>query len=577
MEVEKLKKVKKKVFIIFFIIIILFFSIYTYKTYTFKSQNLWWDETVYFSLAKSFLEKKSLVISINEYINENIEAFRSPLFPIISSILLFLFKSIKAVYYFNYIIMILFLILMFLFFKNKKNVFISLTTIITFLSLKTIFITTKALAEPLELLFVILFFYILFFKKEYEYFIPIILILSFLTKYSLIILTVTYIFYIFLEYKYAYNYNYDYSYKYNFKTIKNKRIKDKKIKEYLKEKINYKFKITIIIAITILLLWFYHNYYFYHDILGSLKENAKILNYNYKKTPFLYYFEILKEKTKYFYYTIILGFLLFLKDTIFTKNKLEKIQNYTIIFFVTFFFLSLSIIYEKNYRYLFPIIIFLSYFTSYFILTILKNIKVVLKKIIIKEYKIKNKNKREEEKEKKKNNKKNKKIKENKKSIIVFTIMTILQIIVLIILIIQAYNNIVYETKIAYENKKDRYNFKKIAEYLVNNTEKNESIMSLYRQPWYYYTNRNITWYPKQPNMLPEYITKYNVKYIILEKNIIPQFSWSESFLEKHNYSLPVYNETYGDYYFKKVLEEKNKEKNVTIKVYKVYKVNVIG
>ncbi len=558
-DIKILKKFKRNFFLSVFFILILFFSFYSYNAYTFESKTVWWDEAVYLSLAKNFLEEKSLVIHINRFLKENNEAFRSPFFPSIIVILLFLFGSVKAIYFFNYIIMILFVILTFLFFKNKNNIFLSLTTILIFLSINTVFITTKALAEPLELFFTITFFYILFFKKNYEYLIPIIIIFGFLTKYSLIILFFTYIFYIILEYYFYY-------------------FKNKSFILFLKEKFNYKFFLSTIFSLSILTLWFYHNYFFYKNILGALKENSIIVNYSFKKTSFFYYFKILLENTKLFFYTSILGIILLLRD-IFLKEKEEKIQDYTILFFVTTFFLSISFVYEKNYRYLFPIIIFYSYFSAYSIVFFLKKIKTFLKKIFgLKEDNFNFKTKNNIIKIKSLKEKKNKKYrKEEYKNIILFFITFFLQLTVLIVLNYNFYNNFSYNINHAYYDKQDNYNFRIVAEFLKNNTNINESLMSLYRQPWFYYTNRSIVWYPEYANAFPEMISKYNVKFILLEKNVIPQLSWSESFLNRHNYSLPVYNETYGDYYFKKVLEEHSNKTNTTIIVYKPIKVNVFG
>ncbi len=551
MEKKNFKRIKKYFFTSIFLFLLFFFVFYSYNAYTFESQTVWWDESVYISLAKNFLEEKSLVLHVNKILNENVEAFRSPFFPSVIVILLFLFGSVKAVYFFNFIIMILFLILMFLFFKNKDNIFLSLTTIIIFLSINTVFITTKALAEPLELFFTILFFYILFFKRKYEFFIPLILVFSFLTKYSLIILTFTYFFYLILEYFFYF--------------------KNKSFLQYILQKFDFKYSFFTILSLSILLLWFYHNYYFYKDIFGALKENSMIVNYDFKKTPYWYYFVILLENTKMFFYTTILGLLFFLKDTFSSKEKKTKLYNYTILFFTITFFLSVSFVYEKNYRYLFPIIIFYSYFSSYFIISILKIIKKFLKKIL--------RIKCDEEK-----NVKIKKIKSNSKDkdykkrfLVLFIIMFLLQIFVIIVLSYYFYDNFSYNITHAYNDKQDNYKFRIVAEFLKNNTNTNERLMSLYRQPWFYYTDRSVVWYPEYANALPEMISKYNVKYILLEENVVPQLSWSESFLERHNYSLPVYNETYGDYYFKKVLEEHSNKTNTTIKVYQTFKVNVFG
>lgn len=300
----------------FFIVVLVFLCI-SWKAYALVGTP-WWDECVYMGLAKNIVERHAFEINLFHQ-----EAFRPPLYPFLLAILYLLFGfSIKLAYLFNLLIVLMASFVIYEIARRCWNDIVALLSLFLFFSFRELlFWSTKALAEPLEILLVSVFLFVWMCvddEKKKLVLLPV-STLAFLSKYTLGSLYPLLFILIMVE---------------------------NRVRSWL---LSRKFWYSVIISFLILLSWMFHSIAVYGSPVGSATYNLHIVNEITEQKPWNYYF-------LNFYNIFWIHGLIFLAGAAYLIYRKDREVIAPILWFVLYFLLMSFIVGEKNYRYLLPLL-----------------------------------------------------------------------------------------------------------------------------------------------------------------------------------------------------------------------------
>ncbi len=164
---------------------------------TFNINNSFsWDESVYLGLAESLADGKEY-----GYIgNNNVEAFRPPVFPVLIAGLFSIFGTDIAVA--QFFVSLLFVVSILIFYITLKSFYSEKVSLLATLFLATnhlvVFFSNRIFVEMLSMLLVVLSFYLFVkMRKDVRFFVPFAttLVLAVLTRYNLFAIPVIYLIY----------------------------------------------------------------------------------------------------------------------------------------------------------------------------------------------------------------------------------------------------------------------------------------------------------------------------------------------------------------------------------------------